>query len=76
MAFNPDPTKQANEMIFSRKKNKPNHPDLVFNGSRVTRVDEHKYLGLILQPSLSFEKHLFEKMNKAKKNIGIIKNLS
>ena len=37
---------------------------------------EHKHLGLILQPNLSFEKHLFEKMAKAKANIRIIKHLN
>ena len=35
-----------------------------------------KHLGLILDSSLSFKKHLNEKIIKAKKNIGIIKQLS
>ena len=76
MAFNPDPNKQATEMLFSCKKKKVNHPDLVFNGSTVARVMDHKHLGLVFQPNLSFEKHLLEKMTKAKKNIGIIKHLN
>ena len=28
MVFNPDPTKQAQEVIFSRKSHSPKHPDL------------------------------------------------
>ena len=52
------------------------HPDLVFNGTAVTKVDEHKHLGLILQSKLSFGRHLNEKMTKAKKIIGILKHLS
>ena len=32
MVFNPDITKQAIEVIFSTKKKKPEHPELVFNG--------------------------------------------
>ena len=40
------------------------------------RVDDHKHLGLIVEPSLSFGKHLHEKMMKAKKNIGIIKHVN
>ena len=76
MEFNPDPTKQATEVIFSCKKMKPNHPLLVFNGSAVTKVNEQKHLGLILESDLSFEKHLNEKMIKAKKNIGFLKHLS
>ena len=76
MKFNPDPTKQAAEVLFSCKKMKPNHPLLVFNGSAVTKVNEQKHLGLILESDLSFEKHLNEKMIKAKKNIGFLKHLS
>ena len=39
-------------------------------------MKEHKYLGLILEPNLSFEKHLYEKMVKVKNNIGVIKQLN
>ena len=76
MEFNPDPTKQAKEVLFSCKKVSPDHPDLMFNGTPVTRVDEHTHLGLTLKSNLSFDKHLNEKMIKAKKNIGILKLLS
>ena len=31
MSFNPDPSKQAQEVIFSRKLKKVSHPPLVFN---------------------------------------------
>ena len=40
------------------------------------RVKEHKHLGLTLQSNLSFEKHLHDKMAKAKKNIGLFKHLN
>ena len=76
MAFNPDPTKQAKEVLFSCKKVSPVHPDLLFNGTVVTKVNEHKHLGLTLQSNLSFDRHLNEKMMKAKKIIGILKHLS
>ena len=58
MAFNPDRDKQATEILFSCKKSHVNHPDLIFNGSIVKRVTEHKHLGLILQPNSKFDKHL------------------
>ena len=73
MEFNPDSTKHAAEVLFSCKKSNPHHPDLIFNGTVVTRNNEQTYLGLILESKLSFEKHLNEKIMKAKKNIGIIK---
>ena len=40
MAFNPDPNKQATEILFQ-------HPVLSFNGSPVSLVSDHKHLGLI-----------------------------
>ena len=76
MDFNPDPNKQANEILFSCKKKTVQHPVLSFNGSPVARVDDQKHLGLILHPSLSFVNHINEKTKKAKKNIGIIKHLN
>ena len=76
MEFNPDPTKQATEVLFSCKKSKPIHPPLVFNGSVVHNKNEQKHLGLILDSGLSFAKHINEKIKKAKKVIGIIKHLS
>ena len=76
MEFNPDPTKQATEVLFSCKKTSPIHPQLIFNGTPVEGVNEQKHLGLILDSSLSFKKHFDEKIKKAKKNIGIIKHLS
>ena len=35
--FNSDPLKQAQEVIFSRKRNKPYHPDIIFNGNPVRK---------------------------------------
>ena len=43
MFFNPDITKQAIEVIFSVKKNKPEHPELTFNGIPVSREDHTKH---------------------------------
>ena len=76
LEFNPDPTKQATEVLFSCKKSSPNHPQIMFNGTVVARMNEQKHLGLILDSSLSFKKHLNEKIIKAKKNLGISKHLS
>ena len=39
LEFNPDPTKQANEVLFSCKKSIPNHP-LVLNGTVVAKTNE------------------------------------
>ena len=41
--FNPDLNKQATELLFSCKKNSPNHPSLIFNESVVPKVKEQKH---------------------------------
>ena len=76
MEFNPDPTKQATEVLFSCKKSSPNHPRLIFNGIAVAKVNDQKLIGLILDSRLSFEKHINEKIMTSKKNVGILKHLS
>ena len=48
MNFNPDPTKQAQEVIFIRKTKKLPHPPLVFNNTNVTQSIYQKHLGIIL----------------------------
>ena len=75
MSFNPDPTKPAEEILFSQKRKPVSHPPLFFNGIEVKRVTEHKHLGLILDPKLNFAAHFKEKSAKAKKGIGLIKYL-
>ena len=76
MQFNPDPSKQATEMIFSCKQKKTQHPPLFFNGSEVSLKSEQKHLGLTLTTNLSFTKHVYEKITKANRHIGSIKHLS
>ena len=42
----------------------------------MARVPDHKHLGLVFLPSLTFVKHINEKIKKAKKNMEIIKYLN
>ena len=44
MAFNPDISKQAQEVIFSRKAVKASHPAVFFNDIPVARCSTHKHL--------------------------------
>ena len=66
MEFNSDPSKQATEVLFSCKNVSPGHPHLTFNGTVIKKVNEQKHLGLILDSSLTFKKHLDDKIKKAK----------
>ena len=76
MEFNPDPTKQATEVLFSTKRKKVNHPSIFFNGVVVQKVNEQKHLGLTLDTNLSFKNHINEKIKKAQRTIGSMKFLS
>ena len=62
MVFNPDITKQAIEVIFSCKKKKTDHPELIFNGIPVARESFTKHLGVYLDSKLNFSKHIKEKL--------------
>ena len=73
MSFNPDPLKQAQEVIFSRKMTKTNHPTLVFNENPVHQVALHKYLGMYLDCKLNFEEYLKTIINKIIKTIGFLR---
>ena len=58
MSFNPDPQKQAIELLLSKKRHKIDHPDIFFNNIPVKKVEEHKHLGIILDSKLSFSSHI------------------
>ena len=75
MCFNPDPAKQAQEVIFSKKNKKPYHPDLVFNQANVKKTSSQKHLGLILDEKLNFKHHIKVAIDKASKGVSVIRKL-
>ena len=76
MAFNPDPNKQAIELVFSQKKKRQIHPLIYFNNVKVKKIEIQKHLGLVLDSNLACINHINEKIITAKKGIRIIKYLS
>ena len=72
MRFNPDPNKQAQEVIFSRKINKIDHPPLHFNENLVKSSSTQKDLEMILNTKLDFSLHLKNVQNKVNKTIGLL----
>ena len=69
MDFNPDPNKQAYEVIFSRKINKINHPQLLFYHLLVKSSFDRKHLGMVLDTKLDFNLHLKSVQSKVNKII-------
>ena len=75
MSFNPDPNKQAQKVIFSRKLKKVCHPPLRFNNNNVSQASSQKHLGLTLDNRLTFDEHLTSVSNKISKTIGLLRKL-
>ena len=75
MPFNPDPSKQAQEVTFSRKYTKEDHPPIYFNDIPVTETTVQKYIGMCLDEKLSYNTHIKEKLSKVYKGIGLLRNL-
>ena len=75
MFFNPDISKQAQEVTFSRKAVKASHPADFFNDILVARCSTHKHLSMYLDEKLKFGHHITEKNTKANKGIGDIKKI-
>ena len=75
MSFNRDPSKQAQEVIFSRKRLNPNHNSIYFNNNLVNQVPSQKHLGMDLDAKLNFEKHLDNIMSTVAKTIGLLRKL-
>ena len=75
MNFNLDPTKQAQEVIFSRKTKTLPHPPLVFNNANVTQSIYQKHLDIILYSKLTFVNHINMVTTKINKSIGLLRKL-
>ena len=67
MNFNPDTTKQAQEV---KKKNV--HPPLLFDNASVTRTSSQKHLEFIIDNQLKFHDHLKVVSGKIIKTIGLL----
>ena len=75
MNFNPDPSKEAQEVIFSRRLKKISHPPLFFNNIQVTQSSSQRHLGIILDEQLAFCEHLKMRTSKINKTIRLLRKL-
>ena len=74
MSFNPDSTKPAHEVIFSRKKN-INYSLITFNKLPVKCVQSHKHLGLTLDSKLNFNEHISSILSIVNKLTAVLRKL-
>ena len=76
MTFNPDPNKQSQEVIFSRKTKKTSHPSLNYcSTSTVQQVQFQKHLSVCLDSKLEFREHLQNMLKKINKTISLLREL-
>ena len=75
MSFNPDPSKQAVEVHFSRKINPVDTPPIYFNNLAAASCETHKHLGLLLDKRLAFDHHVEEMILGVNQGIGLITRL-
>ena len=61
MSFNPDVSKQSQEVIFSCKKNINNHPFVFFNNLQINKKITQNHFDLLLDEKLNFSQHINEK---------------
>ena len=55
------------EVFFSCENNVQNHPEIIFHGTVVAKVEEKEPLGFIFESNLSSEKLMREKLKRLKK---------
>ena len=58
ITFDPDPTKQAQEVVLSKKPQESSHPNLYFSKFVVDKLQIQKQLELKLDKKLSFNQYL------------------
>ena len=75
MLINPDTSKPAQEVLFSRKKKTQNHPNINLNNIQVERVSHQKHLGIILDEKLNFKEHIDSTILKVNRGIAVLKTL-
>ena len=75
MSFNPDLSKKAQKIIFSRKVNNILHPPLTFSNADVGQIRSQKHLGMFLDFKFSFNEHLKTVFANVNRGIAILHKL-
>ena len=75
MSFNPNPSKQTEEVIFSYRIKNPSHPVLMLNNNHVMQTPYLKHPGSILDEKLNLDEHLRYIATKVNTSIGLLREL-
>ena len=75
MSFNPEPSKQAQEVILTRMLQKKDYPPLYFNDTSVKETCKQNHLGMLLDFRLDFQEHWKSLVKKVNKTIALLRKL-
>ena len=73
MKFDPNASKQAQKVIFSRKTKVTAPPELVFTNNSVHETSTQNHLGTFLDFKLIFQEHFENIFNKVNKTIVLLR---
>ena len=68
--------KKTKEMIFDFRRNNTDMDELIVNNERVTRTSEHKYLGIIINDKLNWNKHTQGVYSKSTQRLHFLRKLN
>ena len=74
MSFNPDPSKQAEEVTFNGLLTKYIIYPFLFVNSVVQQISTQNYLGIHLDEELTFKHHINEKINQTIRTLKLFVN--
>ena len=60
-------------MIITKKRNRPNHPNLILNGEVISESQNHTHLGVTINNKLSWSVHINTAIAKADKRLSVIR---
>ena len=73
MSYSPYPTKQVQDVIFSKKATKKIDPKNVFEKILVSKVNSEKHPGLHFDSKLSFDINIKTMLTKVNRAIGLLR---
>ena len=66
---------KTKSIVFSLKRDKPDHPSLIMKGVAIEEVAVHEHLGLTLSSNLSWRPHVLKIHQKASRKLNFLKPL-
>ena len=70
MKFNVD---KCSVLVFNPSQPSPYYASYTLDGNPLQITQETKYLGVVTQPDLKFTNHIYTKISKGKRQLGMVK---